>query len=141
MLNSVGATAANQLPAHLHTLGMVPGQIDLVAEWSRYALDLLELLFNKHPFLFGDKPSIGDFGLMGPLYAHLGRDPWSKRELIDTRPSVRAWVDRMNEPHARAGAFMPGDALPETLTPIFRMLTGEFLPMVEGILREVKLAI
>ncbi len=137
----LGAKAANQMRSHLPSLGLVPGQIEMVAEWTRNALDLLEQHFNKYPFLFGDKPSIGDFGLIGPLYAHLGRDPWSKRELIDTRPSVRAWVDRMNKPQALSGKFMPGDTIPETLTPIFKMISLEFLPMVEGILREVKIAI
>lgn len=139
--NRLGAKAAMQMRSHLPSLGLVPGQIELIAEWTRNALDLLEQHFNKHPFLFGDKPSIGDFGMMGPLYAHLGRDPWSKRELIDTRPSVRAWVDRMNEPQALSGNFLPGDAIPETLTPIFLMIFREFLPYIEGILREVNLAL
>lgn len=139
--NRVGAKAANQMRAHLPSLGLVPGQIEIVAEWTRNALDLLEQHFNKYPFLFGDKPSLGDFGLMGPLYAHLGRDPWSKRELIDTRPSVRRWVDRMNQPQPLSGNFLPGDQIPETLAPIFQMMFREFLPYIEGILREVNLAL
>ena len=27
------------------------------------------------PFLLGHRPSIGDFGLLAPIYAHLYRDP------------------------------------------------------------------
>lgn len=139
--NRVAAKAANQMRGHLPSLGLQGDQIKMVADWTVKALDLLEIHFNQHRFLFGDRPSLGDFGLMGPLYAHLGRDPWSKRELIDTRPSVRAWVDRMNKPQALSGHFLPGDQIPETLTPIFQMIFREFLPYIEGILREVNKAL
>ncbi|TXI83707.1 MAG: glutathione S-transferase family protein [Cupriavidus sp.] len=139
--NRFGAKAANQMRGHLPSLGLIPGQIELIAEWTRNALDLLEKHFNQYPYLFGNKPSIGDFGLIGPLYAHLGRDPWSKRELIDTRPSVRAWVDRMNKPEARSGEFLPADQIPQTLTPLFQLIFDEFLPLIEGILREVNKAL
>lgn len=139
--NRVAAKAANQMRGHLPGLGLVPGQIELVAEWTRNTLDLLDVHFAKHPFLFGDKPSIGDFGLMGPLYAHLGRDPWSKRELIDPRKNVRAWVDRMNQPKPLSGAYLPSDQIPETLSPIFQSIFREFLPLIEGILREVNKAL
>ncbi|MES2490011.1 MAG: glutathione S-transferase family protein [Pseudomonadota bacterium] len=140
--NRVAAKAANQMRGHLPSLGLVPGpQIELIAKWTRDTLDLLDVHFAKHKFLFGDKPSIGDFGLIGPLYAHLGRDPWSKRELIDPRPNVRAWVDRMNKPQPLSGAFLSQDQIPETLTPIFQAMFSEFLPMIEGILEQVKTAL
>jgi glutathione S-transferase len=139
--NRVAAKAANQMRGHLPSLGLVPGQIEMVAEWTRNALDLLEAHFAQYPFLFGDKPSIGDFGLIGPLYAHLGRDPWSKRELIDPRRNLSAWVDRMNNPKALSGKFLPNDQVPDTLTPIFQLICREFLPLIEGILREVNIAL
>ena len=139
--NRFGAKAAKQMRGHLPSLGLVPGQIELIAEWTRNALDLLDTHFAKHPYLFGDKPSIGDFGLIGPMYAHLGRDPWSKRELIDPRRNVRAWVDRMNQPEALSGKFLPADQIPETLTPIFQLIFREFLPLIEGILAQVKTAL
>ena len=30
--------------------------------------------FDAYPYLLGGKPSIGDFGMIAPLYGHLGRD-------------------------------------------------------------------
>ena len=53
------------------------------------AADGLDRHFASHRFLFGDRPSLGDYGLIGPLYAHLGRDPWPKRELIEPRRHLR----------------------------------------------------
>jgi glutathione S-transferase len=137
----MAAKAANQMRGHLPGLGIVPEKLELLGQWTRDTLDLLDAHFAQHAFLFGDKPSLGDFGLIGPMYAHLGRDPWSKRELIDPRRHVRAWVDRMMQPQPLAGAFLAGDQIPATLTPIFRQMFQEMIPMLVGILREVEAAI
>jgi glutathione S-transferase len=139
--NRMAAKAANQMRGHLPSLGIVPAQLGLLDGWTRNMLDLLDAHFAKLPFLFGDKPSLGDFGLIGPLYAHLGRDPWSKRELIDPRRNLRAWVDRMNQPRPLSGAFLPDDQAPATLTPIFSAMFREFLPLLEATLREVNAAL
>lgn len=139
--NRLAAKAANQMRGHLPALGIVPAQLPLLGQWTREMLDLLDAHFAKLPYLFGDKPSLGDFGMIGPLYAHLGRDPWSKRELIDPRRHLRAWVDRMNQPRPLSGAFLPGDQIPETLTPVFAAICREFLPLIEGTLREVQAAL
>ncbi len=132
-----GATAASAMRGHLTTIGVVKEQVDLLDRWTRDILDRFDAHFDEMPFLFGDRPSLGDFGLIGPLYAHLARDPWSKRELIDPRPHVRAWVDRMNNHRPRAGNFIGEDRIPETLNPVFRAIIDEFLPMLEGTLGEV----
>jgi len=34
-------------------------------------LDALNSHFKHYPYLLGWKPYIGDFGLLGPMYAHL----------------------------------------------------------------------
>ncbi len=38
-------------------------------------LDALNAHFEHYPIPLGWRPSIGDFGLLAPMYAHLGRDP------------------------------------------------------------------
>ncbi|MGH8461382.1 MAG: glutathione S-transferase family protein [Stenotrophobium sp.] len=141
MQKRVAAKAANQMRSYLPALGIVPAQLGLLDRWTRDMLDLLDAHFAKLPFLFGDRPSLGDFGLIGPMYAHLGRDPWSKRELIDPRRHLRAWVDRMNQPRPLSGAFLPGDQIPETLTPMFRAMFRECLPLLAATLREVNAAL
>ncbi|MGH8456132.1 MAG: glutathione S-transferase family protein [Stenotrophobium sp.] len=141
MQRRVAAKAANQMRGHLPGLGIVPAQLDLLEVWTRDTLDLLDRHFAGTPFLFGDKPSLGDFGLIGPMYAHLGRDPWSKRELIDPRRNLRAWVDRMTQPRPLSGAFLPHDRIPETLTPVFRAIFREFIPLLDATLHEVRAAL
>lgn len=136
-----GAYAAGQMRAHLPGLGLGPQhteQAKLMDRWTRAALDRLDAHFAQQPFLLGTRPSLGDFGLIGPLYAHLGRDPWSKRELIDPRRHVRAWVDRMMQPQPRSGEFLGADRIPETLEPVLRALLPEMIGLLTATLAETQ---
>ncbi len=90
--------------------------------------------FTVHPFLFGTRPSIGDFGLIGPLYAHLWRDPASGQIMDRIAPRVSAWVKRMVEVAApQSGDFLPEDEVPETLLPVLRRMTSEQLPYLQRV--------
>lgn len=98
--------------------------------------------FSLYPFLLGDKPCIGDFGLIGPLYAHLYRDPWSGRLLTEKAPRVAAWVQRMIAPavnrYATQGDFLPDDQIPDTLLPVLARMFEEQGPVLRQTLRQVK---
>ena len=85
--------------------------------------------FAEHDFLFGTRPSIGDFGLYGPLFAHLYRDPESGKLMRRLAPQVVRWVERMMDPEAQqSGEFLEGDEVPATLLPILRRMMREQLP-------------
>ena len=85
---------------------------------------------------------IGDFGLIGPLYAHLGRDPYPARELIAKRPALAAWVKRMQHPEQpQGGHFLPDDQVPTTLDPLFASIFGEFWPQLLATVKEVQQAL
>ena len=142
------ARVAKLLRTYLPTVGIVPEQHAMMESWSVAMLDLLDRHFAAVPYLLGNHPTIGDFGLQGTMYGHLGRDPWPKREWIDPRRSLRGWTDRMaglghEAVRARYGApdaDAPQDAIPSTLEPVLRRICREFLPMVQGILEEVQRA-
>lgn len=127
---------------HLRGVGVVPAQHAAMDAWLHDMLDALDAHFEATPFLLGPRPTLADFGLVGPLYAHLGRDPWPKRELIAPRRQLQAWVDRMVEPAAaEPAAFDAGDELPATLAPVWHSVFGEFLPMIEAINARVRAAL
>ncbi len=129
------ATAANSMRGYLSRVGIVPAQTPLLERWTTEMLDRLEAHFTTHKFLLGEVPTIADFGLIGAMYGHLGRDPWPKRELIDPRTALRAWIDRMAEPDASEASSTDGaDDVPASLAPVFRSMAGEFLPMIEATL-------
>jgi glutathione S-transferase len=139
--NKFASMAAEMLRTYLPDVGIVPEQFVMLERWTENMLDHLDRHFAQMPFLFGDKPSLGDFGLVGTMYGHLGRDPWPKRHLVDPRKHVRSFTDRMAEPTPHSGAFLPGDRIPETLNPVFTAIFAEFLPMLDGILAETRVAI
>lgn len=134
----IAAYVASTLRGYLPSVGIVPAQYGVQERWTERMLDALDTHFAKLPFVLGTKPSVADFGLFGPMYGHLSRDPWPKRELIAKRPNLKAWVERMNTVKAGAGAFLPDDAIPETLDPVFDAIFGEFYPMLAGIRDEVQ---
>ncbi|MEM8694863.1 MAG: glutathione S-transferase [Pseudomonadota bacterium] len=94
----------------------------------------LDAHFTEHHYLFGSRPSIGDYGLIGPLYAHLYRDPESGKLMKRLAPNVAAWVERMiNPPTPLSGDFLAGDAIPETLIPVLRRMMAEQLPHLQAV--------
>jgi len=87
--------------------------------------------FTQHPFLLGTRPSIGDFGLFGPLYAHQYRDPASGELMRRRAPQLAKWVERMRHPAAPGGGdYLPGDVIPITLLPVLRRMMREQLPVL-----------
>ncbi len=96
----------------------------------------LDAHFAVHPFLFGTRPSIGDLGLIGPLYAHLYRDPASGEIMERLAPRVAEWVRRMVEPASpQSGDFLPDDEVPATLEPILHRMMMEHVPFLAATAR------
>lgn len=120
-------------------VGIRPRQLDWLNRWSEDTIDLLQQHFEVHPYLLGGRPSLADFALAGPMYGHLGRDPWPAREWIAPRPAVRSWIDRMAHPPADAaeGQLLSGDAIPATLDPILRIVVSQFGAFAQGINAQV----
>lgn len=120
---SIGALGINE-----HT---IPG----IERAYRELLLQLNEHFSAHDYLLGGRPSIGDFGFMGPLYAHLGRDPVPKALMQDIAPAVYAWVERMNAACPTPGDWVADDDIPATLLPVLQTLAADFLPDVLDVMR------
>lgn len=91
--------------------------------------------FEAYPYLLGWRPCIGDFGLLAPLYAHLGRDPYPARLMQKQAVRVYRWVERMNRADADmpeyfdAGTdFLADDEVPESLLAVLGVLSEDFVP-------------
>ncbi len=110
-------------------LGINEATIPAVEASYEALLAELDTHFAVHPFLLGSRPSIGDLGLIGPLYAHLYRDPASGEIMERLAPGVAEWVRRMvdvKEP--LSGEFLPDDEIPETLLPVLARMMSEQVP-------------
>lgn len=136
MRRSTGEMIAGFFGGLLPGLGATEKNHKQIEAWYESFLDHFDEHLKRHPFLFGTRPSIGDFGLMGPLYAHLYRDPHPGRLMKSRAPRVAHWVERMNAPEPNSGGFLPNDEVPETLNPILNMMFTEmFPPMLDTVER------
>lgn len=128
----LGRRIAAPLNAYLPFLGITLKSIPAIEAWAESVLDQLNRHFERQPYLFGSRPSIGDFGLMGPLYAHLSRDPWPRDNLIAPRPALKDWIERMQRPpEPNAGEFLAEDQVPEALNPILQNIFDELFPVLK----------
>jgi glutathione S-transferase len=98
-------------------------------------LGALNAHFEQHPYLLGGRPCIGDFGLLAPMYAHLGRDPYPARLMQQKAVSVYRWVERMNRADQDAPEYaeasndlLAGDEVPETLLAVLKIIAEDFVP-------------
>lgn len=143
--------------------GVYAGLVDLGCDerteraWqaSQHALlGHLEAHFGRHDYLLGGRPSLADFGLLGPLYAHLYRDAVPGFYLRTHFPLTAEWVERTNGEGALnarmyghslygldadgqlaprvatsdAGEWLADDEVPETLQPILSIFFDEMWP-------------
>lgn len=110
----------------LPNLGVAAETIPAIEGAYEELLNVLEAHFRLHPYLLGGRPSLADFGMIAPLYAHLARDPVPAKLMRTRAPNVARWTERMNvaqipDPEfPEAEGFPEGDALPETLETILR---------------------
>jgi glutathione S-transferase len=120
-------------------------------------LQRLEAHFGAHDYVLGGQPSLADFGLLAPLYAHLYRDAVPGFALRIWFPLVAEWVERTNGEGALnarwygqklysldaesgtlvgrpatsdGGMWLPGDAIPDTLRPVLAIFFEEMWPVL-----------
>jgi glutathione S-transferase len=126
-----GEEIAKPFAGALPALGATPETAAAIERSYEELLGELNAHFAGHEFLFGTRPSIGDFGLYGPLYAHQYRDPVSGELMKRIAPHVVRWVERMSKPPApRGGAFLAHDEVPATLKPVIARIMREYLPVL-----------
>jgi glutathione S-transferase len=130
-----------RMASYLPALGVSEATIPLIEASHERLLDILEAHFAEHPYLFGGRPSIGDYGLIGPLFAHLGRDPVPEQIMKQRAPKVFRWAERMNagdldspEFPAAGDDFLADDAIPATLEPLLRHIAEEVFPELDDCL-------
>lgn len=139
------------LNSYLPSVGVREGQTVLIEKWADHALDMLEKHFSKYDYILGtETPTIGDFGLAGPLIAHLCRDPYPLHNLMIRYPYVTEYAARMtpkswlydsapNElPVVPTPKRHSNDRIPSTLVPIISSIFGEFVPMIKATQKEIE---
>lgn len=60
-----------------------------------HLLCAIKTLLKDQPFLLGNRPSLVDFALFGPMFRHFSLDPAPAQVMRDDAPEVYEWVARM----------------------------------------------
>ena len=131
----LGKKVGSKFKGFVPLLGITEKTIPALEQW--YESELLPLLdahFAKHDYLLGSAASVGDFGLMGPLYAHLYLDPYPGQLIKAKAPNVEAWINRMNSTPTEVGNWQLDDAIPDTLLPVLQLLFRDHWPVVQDTL-------
>lgn len=135
----LGKKRAKRFKASLPFLGITEKSAPGIEATYQAFLTAFAVHLQDHDFLLGSRPSIGDFGLLGPLYAHNYRDPASGEIMDRIAPRVAAWCLRTHAPqHALSGEFIENDAIPDSLIPILKMFSREQLPILISTLAGLK---
>ena len=115
--------------------GILSHTIPVIESVYADLLDALQAHFACYPYLLGYRPSIGDFGMIAPLYGHLGRDPVPLALMQARAPMAFRWVERMNRPEPDIGEYavrgvdyLPDDEIPDTLIEVLSRLAEDFVP-------------
>ena len=106
----------------------IPAIEDAYMEFLRLYSAHLE----RAPYVLGGRPTIADYALMAPLYAHLSRDPYPSMIMKRDAWPVWSWVERMLVPIAGTGQYgeistelFKLDALPQTLIDLLAYIGSE----------------
>ena len=125
----------NRMRSAGKSFGAVPANFELIESLYNTLIEKLDHHFAQYPYLLGNKPCIGDFGLIAPLFGHLGRDPVAIRLLQTKAIRLFRWVERMNRPDPDfgefgpgAGAYIEGDRIPDSLIEVLQHIAIDFMP-------------
>ena len=131
------ARVMEKMKSYLPILGVTP---DTVADIEKGYLKLLSLLddhFVSQPYLLGHHPTLADYGLIGPLFAHLGRDPVPSNIMKLRAPNVFRWTERMNThsddapEYIHSPDFGATNEIPDTLTALLSFIGDEYGPELD----------
>jgi hypothetical protein len=118
--------------------GVSPESQPLIESAFEEWLDLFSAHLADHPYLLGGRPTLGDYGLIAAMWAHLYRDPAPSLLIKQRAPRVGRWVERMttSEPYAHEyggvddPTLVDDTDLPETLLAMMRFVAEEYLPEI-----------
>jgi glutathione S-transferase len=100
---------------------------DVLRPWLR----VLGAHLVRRPYLFGERPSLADFGLFGGNAAHFINDPLCRRWVEEDGFAVVEHTHRLLEPQDQTfGAWDDPGVVPDTLMAVLAELGTRYLPWV-----------
>lgn len=131
------ASVMDKMRSYLPILGVTPETIPAIESDYLELLDLLDKHLERYPYILGRNPTLADYGMLGPLFGHLGRDPVPAGIMKAHAPNVFRWTERMNASVDDSPEFPDGtgsfasDDIPETLIALISFIGRSYGPELE----------
>jgi glutathione S-transferase len=136
---TVFAASSGRMRRAAEAFGVTPETFGAVEASYLKFLGLLNDHFATRPYLLGGAPTLGDYGLIAPLHAHLSRDPHPAAIMKARALHVWRWVERMTSPDTDAGEFCGrtdfGAPASDTLKALLAFIAEDYLPEVAAMTR------
>lgn len=95
-------------------------------------LAAIEMLATESRFLFGSRPSLGEFGLYGQL-SQLAIDPTASALMKQRAPRAFQWVQDLDDASGMDGEWAsPSTALPMALHRVLTLMAEVYLPVAQS---------
>ena len=130
--DQVYAVTAAHVRSTLQPLGVTPENVqlwidDVLRPWMR----VLGAHLDRHPYLFGGRPSLADFGLFGGNAAHFVNDPLCRHWADEDAPALVRHTNRLIEPEdERFGEWDGPEEVPATMIAVVGDLGRMYFPWV-----------
>lgn len=135
----VASTFAGKMKGYLPILGITDATENALEVNTHTILKTLNRHFEKHPYLLGNAPCVGDFSLFGPIYAHLHRDPYPKG-LVTNYPNTLGWINRLKNNFGQtSNGFLENDEIPESLFALIKLIIEQQLPLIKDSIQSINL--
>jgi hypothetical protein len=128
-----GNAVADLMSSYLPMLGVTPATIPAIDAHTDDMLAALCRHFAEHPFVLGERLSLADCALMGPLYAHLYLDRVTRKKLFDEAIEVCMWIERCNRPVPESMGSWFGGEYPRTLMDVLTLIGQDAAPMLAAL--------
>lgn len=127
-----------QRRAYLKQDGVTKETAPAIEAHYRETLHVLDAIFARRPFLFGERPCEADYGLFGPFFRHFFCDPTPGALMRELGPHVTHWVTRLWQTRpADLDDTAEIAQVPDDLGFFFEMIANDYLPYLEANARAV----
>ena len=130
---AIFAFASQRMRMAAAAFGVNPSTAPMIEHSYEQFLDLFEAHLKNYPYLLGARPTLGDYALIAPLFAHLSRDPAPSLLMKQRAPRVWRWSERMLAPEDFPGEgpghpLVADHDLPDTLLALMTYIAQDYLP-------------
>lgn len=122
---------------YLPILGITEKTTSALEKNTHDILSALDSILGLQAYVAGNTPTLADFSLYGPIYAHLYRDPYPD-DLVKQYKHVVRWINDLKENGSpEQSKFIDNESLVSRLQPLLSIWRDTHLPVIKQTLTAV----